>query len=348
MLGTEVDLWIPHKQDAVGKAEAKEGVCLGRGGLRTSVSPAEGCNHVRGQQTQEGSWHLCPDLSHARDAESRWTGFFFVLLWSALFPGLTELPPEAPWQRFVLQGLWGWGLRLFSSLSYSQHLEQHLTCKRHLMSVCWINEWNKLKLYVKGKWGLWVSRPGLPQLPLPLQPPTQQKAGLGPFTEHRVPCTRLGALQTRSHLNYPKTYEEDIANPNVQVRKVELKEPERFVSRHRPVESWAVELKRSPDSRGLSPAVTSFWNQAHQIVFCVFLGASGIWEPELSCTTCAASRPKGDPGLHRTVPFFFLLLLFLSFSPFLFLLFPSLFLSFIFVSLAVLDWLTAFQYRRPN
>lgn len=44
-----------------------------------------------------------------------------------------------------------------------------------------------------------------------------------------MPCTRLGALQTRSHLNYPKTYEEDIANPNVQVRKVELKEPERFV-----------------------------------------------------------------------------------------------------------------------
>ena len=197
------------------------------------------------------------------------------------------------------------------------------------MSVCWINEWNKLKLYVKRKWGLWVSCPGLPQLPLCLQPPTQQKAGLGPFTEHRVPCTRLGALQRRSRWNYPKTYEEGIANPNVQVRKVELKEPERFVSRHRPVESWEVELKRSPDSRGLSPAVTSFWNQAHQIVFCVSLGASGIWEPELSCTACAASRPKGDPVLHRTVSFFLSSLV----VPFLLpLSFPSLPFSFPFFS----------------
>lgn len=102
---TEVDLWVPHKQDTVGKAEAKEGVCLGRGGLRTSVSPAEGCNHVGGQRIREGSWHLRPDLARPRDAESKWTGLPFALLWSGLFPGRTELPLEAPWQRFVLQGL---------------------------------------------------------------------------------------------------------------------------------------------------------------------------------------------------------------------------------------------------
>ena len=47
--------------------------------------------------------------------------------------------------------------------------------------------------------------------------------------------------------------------------------------------------------------------------------------------------PKVTQCFIELFLFSFLLLSFLSFSPFLFLLFPSLFLSFLFVSLAVLD-----------
>lgn len=152
-----------------------------------------------------------------------------------------------------------------------------------------------------------------------------------------MPCTRLGALQTRSHLNYPKTYEEDIANPNVQVRKVELKEPERFVY---VTDLWKVGQWNS--SAALTPEASALQSHLsetkHIRLFSVsFWELAGFESLNLAAQPVLPPDPKVTQGFIELFLFFFLLLLFLSFSPFLFLLFPSLFLSFLFVSLAVLD-----------